>query len=106
MWLCLFPQATSESESTSASTAAAGRRRLIGVTAAPQSTPLPRRSEPCDRRPCAALLALFQDRAQAAHRPAGLAPDPAAEAERLDDPVGERRRLGLERHLDLRLAAG
>src|SRR5215208_1946214 len=100
----LFPQAGS---ATARRASRAARRVLDGraVTAAGSITATPR-SEPCDGGADPALLALFEDRAQAAQRLAALAPDPAAAGDGLHQAVREQLGLGLGRELDARLPAG
>src|SRR5213080_928929 len=53
-----------------------------------------------DGGPRAAILAVLEDRAQAAQRLGALALQPAAHAHRLDETVGERRRAGLDGQRD------
>src|SRR3954447_7322443 len=54
----------------------------------------------------ATALVVLEDAAQAAQALGGFPPEPAAEAERLDEPVGRELRLGLEYELDARAPAG
>src|SRR4051812_45490635 len=62
--------------------------------------------DPCDGRPRAALLVVLEDAAQPAQALPRLAPHPAAEAERLHQPVRRQRGLRLVHELDARAAAG
>src|SRR3954452_11612402 len=61
--------------------------------------------DPRDRGSRAPALVVLEDAAQPPQALAGLALEPAAEAERLDEPVGGQLRLGLEHELDARAAA-
>src|SRR3954447_10223541 len=85
---CLLPQAPS----VTAAVAAARRVRDFVVRRIRRRILSSR-----DRGPAAAAPVLLQDRTQAAHGPRVPAPQPAAGAERLADPVGEHLRFALER---------
>src|SRR6185436_3357232 len=61
--------------------------------------------DPRDRGSGAPALVVLEDAAQAPQGLAGLALEPAAEAERLDEPVGGQLWFGLEHVLDAGAAA-